>query len=76
MSQVTAGNGLTLWMLVKPTFSVTQELLDLNATICLGRYDATNVEGGMEAWASAGYETAEHRADIRVSGGVGSFRIS
>jgi hypothetical protein len=29
-----------------------------------------------DGWASAGYETAEHRADIRVSGGVGSFRIS
>jgi hypothetical protein len=29
-----------------------------------------------EGWASAGYETAEHRADIRVQGGVGSFRIS
>ena len=29
-----------------------------------------------DGWASAGYETAEHRADIRVSVGVGSFRIS
>jgi hypothetical protein len=28
-----------------------------------------------DGWASVGYETAEHRADIRVSGGVGSFRI-
>jgi hypothetical protein len=29
-----------------------------------------------DGWASAGYDTAEHRADIRVQGGVGSFRVS
>jgi hypothetical protein len=29
-----------------------------------------------DGWASAGYESAEHRADIRVQGGLGSFRVT
>jgi hypothetical protein len=28
-----------------------------------------------DGWASTEYEGAEHRAEIRVSGGVGSVRI-
>ncbi len=42
---------------------------------------STNVDQGRfprgaDGWSSPDYETAAHRADVRISGGVGSVRVS
>ena len=40
------------------------------------RVDEQRFPKTSDGWASPGFETAEHRAEIRVQGGLGSFRVS
>ena len=64
-----------IWLVLLGGVFLVQQAMDLGWARAWPLFEA-RFPRTSDGWASAGYEAAEHRADIRVSGGVGSFRIS
>ena len=71
LNDVMAGVGTDVLDLAKPVAVICRSgnRSELAATMLQARgYDATNVEGGMEAWAAAGYEFSASRRVARPRG--------